>query len=234
MKDTEKAKKTGEIKSHFEDLSKRYDRVILKNIPLYDEFLDTMVDLISFEKDSVLNIMDLGCGTGNLTKRIKKDYPNARIFCIDISPKMLEVAKLKLKDCRDIKYSVKDFYDIKFENKYDVVLSSFSLHHLITDDDKKSFYQKIYNSLNKNGIFFNLDVILGSNDTLQNCYMEAWEKYLRKEYSESEVKEIIIQYYKEDSPAKLRDQIKWLEAIGFRNVDVIMKYYNFAIYGGIK
>ena len=50
----------------------------------------------------------------------------------------------------------------------------------------------------------------------------------------SSVKEIIIQYFKEDSPAKLRDQIKWLEAIGFRNVDVIMKYYNFAIYGGIK
>ena len=64
--------------------------------------------------------------------------------------------------------------------------------------------------------------------------MEAWKKYLRKGYSESEVKKIIIQYYKEDSPAKLRDQIKWLEAIGFRNVDVIMKYYNFAIYGGIK
>ena len=126
MKDAEKAKKTGEIKSHFEDISKRYDRVILKNIPLYDGFLDTMVGLIPFEKHRELNIMDLGCGTGNLTKRIKKDYPNARIFCIDISPKMLEVAKIKLKDCRDIKYSVKDFYDIKFENKYNVVLSAFS------------------------------------------------------------------------------------------------------------
>ena len=234
MKDTEKAKKTGEIKSHFEDLSKRYDRVILKNIPFYNEFLDTMVALILFEKDKELNIMDLGCGTGNLTKKIKNVYPYAKITCIDISPKMLEVGKLKLKDCRDIKYSVKNFYDIKFENKYNVVLSAFSLHHLITDEDKKSFYQKIYNSLNKNGIFFNLDVILGSNDTLQNCYIEAWKKYLRKGYSESEVKEIIIQYYKEDSPAKLRDQIKWLETIGFRNVDVIMKYYNFAIYGGIK
>jgi len=43
MKDAEKTQKTGEIKSHFEDNSKRYDRVILKNIPFYDEFLDTMV-----------------------------------------------------------------------------------------------------------------------------------------------------------------------------------------------
>ncbi len=61
--------------------------------------------------------------------------------------------------------------------------------------------------------------------------MEAWKKYLRKGYSTSEVQEIIRQYYYEDGPAKLIDQIKWLEAIGFRNVDVIRKYYNFAILG---
>jgi len=115
--------------------------------------------------------MDLGCGTGNLTKRIKKDYPNAGITCIDISPKMLEVARLKLNDYPDIEYFVNDFYDLKFKNQYVVVLSSFSLQNLITDQDKKKFYQKIYNSLNENGIFFNLDVVLGSNDHLQNYYM---------------------------------------------------------------
>ncbi len=101
-----------------------------------------MVDLIPFEKDRELNIMDLGCGTGNLTKRIKKDYPNAGITCRDISPKMLEVARLKLNDYPDIEYFVNHFYDLKFKNQYDVVLSSFSLHHLITDQDKKNFIKK--------------------------------------------------------------------------------------------
>jgi tRNA (cmo5U34)-methyltransferase len=108
------------------------------------------------------------------------------------------------------------------------------LHHLITDEDKKLFYIKIYNSLNENGIFFNLDVVLGSNAYLQEYYMKAWKKYLRKGYSKNEVEEIIKQYYYEDSPAKLMDQIKWLENIGFKNVDVVRKYYNFAIYGGTK
>ncbi len=234
MKDADKIKKTEDIKDHFEEISERYDKVILKNIPFYDEFLDTMVSVIPFETDKKLNAIDLGCGTGNLTKRIKQNYPYAKIICIDISPNMLEVAKFKLKEYQDIKYFVKDFYDLKFENQYDVVLSSFSLHHLITDEDKINFYQKIYNSLNEGSIFFNLDVVLGSNEHIQNYYMEAWKKYLRKDYSKTEVQTILKQYYYEDSPAKLTDQLKWLENIGFKSVDVIRKYFNFAIYGGIK
>lgn len=234
MKEMEKTKKTEDIKSHFEDISERYDKVILKNIPFYDEFLDALIGLIPFEKVKEIYVMDLGCGTGNLTKRIKQNYPHARIICIDISPNMIEVAKLKLKEYQDIEYLIKDFYNIKFENQYDVVLSSYSLHHLITDDDKKTFYQKIYNNLNKGGIFFNLDVVLGSNEHIQNYYMEEWKKYLREGYSKTKVQKILEQYYYEDSPAKLIDQLKWLEDIGFGKVDVIRKYFNFAIYGGIK
>jgi tRNA (cmo5U34)-methyltransferase len=44
----------------------------------------------------------------------------------------------------------------------------------------------------------------------------------------------IPKYKEEDRPAKLMDQLKWLEDIGFKSVDVIWKYYNFSVYGGIK
>ncbi|MCK5707915.1 MAG: hypothetical protein KAI43_09695 [Candidatus Aureabacteria bacterium] len=36
----------------------------------------------------------------------------------------------------------------------------------------------------------------------------------------------------EDRPAKLIDQLNWLSNIGFSDVDVILKYYNFAVFGG--
>jgi tRNA (cmo5U34)-methyltransferase len=42
------------------------------------------------------------------------------------------------------------------------------------------------------------------------------------------------QYQEEDRPAKLMDQIAWLTNLGFGDVDVIWKYYNFAVYGGRK
>jgi tRNA (cmo5U34)-methyltransferase len=30
------------------------------------------------------------------------------------------------------------------------------------------------------------------------------------------------------------DHLKWLKKVGFKDVDVIWKYYNFGVYGGIK
>jgi len=39
-------------------------------------------------------------------------------------------------------------------------------------------------------------------------------------------------YEAEDRPAPLVDQLTWLTTIGFRDVDVVWKYYNFAVYGG--
>lgn len=44
----------------------------------------------------------------------------------------------------------------------------------------------------------------------------------------------LVKYRNEDKPARLLDQIKWLEEIGFSDVDILWKYYNFAVYGGLK
>jgi len=47
-------------------------------------------------------------------------------------------------------------------------------------------------------------------------------------------KEVMPKYYDEDHPARLSDHIKWLTDIGFKDVDVIWKYYMGAVYGGVK
>ena len=58
---------------------------------------------------------------------------------------------------------------------------------------------------------------------------------MRRKISEDEIQnKWILKYYQEDYPDKLSDQIKWLEEIGFKETDVIWKYYNFAVYGGRK
>lgn len=56
-----------------------------------------------------------------------------------------------------------EFTDYKFDDTYDVVVSSLALHHLVTDEDKIDFYRKIHESLSPDGVFFNADVILGSS-----------------------------------------------------------------------
>ena len=60
---------------------------------------------------------------------------------------MIEAAKIKLKNYDDMEYLVQDFYSFDFFEKYDVIISSLVIHYLITDEDKRSFYRKIYNNL---------------------------------------------------------------------------------------
>ena len=40
--------------------------------------------------------------------------------------------------------------------------------------------------------------------------------------------------YEEDRPAVLMEQLSWLKDLGFADVDVVWKYYSFAVYGGRK
>ena len=51
--------------------------------------------------------------------------------------------------------------------------------------------------------------------------------------SESE-KKIILDRMELDNPATLNDNLKWLKNIGYRDVDVYYKYYNFCIIYGKK
>lgn len=234
MKKEEKFEKMEQIKDTFENVAKDFDDVILRLVPYYKEMIEDLLLVIPFERDKKINVIDLGCGTGTLSLKIKEFFPNAQLTCMDMTKNMLELAKIKLSEHKNIEYILENFYTFNFNKKYDLVISSFALHHLVTPEDKISFYQKIYNSLNENGCFYNLDILIGPNDEIQNYYMKKWAEFLSQNLTEEEVDKNFERYYEEDSPESTMNHLKWLEQVGFRDVDVIRKYYNFCLYGGMK
>lgn len=44
----------------------------------------------------------------------------------------------------------------------------------------------------------------------------------------------MVNYKTEDRPTSLMNHVNWLRDVGFDDVDVVWKYYNFAVYGGRK
>jgi len=152
---------------------------------------------------------------------------------LDIAENMIKMAQIKLGE--NIDYYVNDFYKFNFEQKYDVIISSLALHHLANDEDKKMFYGKIYNALTDDGVFYNADMVLGSNSHLQDLYMEKWKIFMGKNVSSDEIENKWIEQYKtEDRPASLLNHINWLKETGYKNIDVVWKYYNYCVYGGYK
>ncbi|MDR2866101.1 MAG: methyltransferase domain-containing protein [Methanomassiliicoccaceae archaeon] len=220
---------TERVKAHFEEEAKEFDEMILKIIPDYDRMIDVLISIIPFGKDRSFEMIDLGCGTGTVSKRISDSFPNIKITCVDIAENMLEMARIKVGN--NAKYIPADLNSFVFPQKYDLIVSSLALHHLETDDDKMRLYEKIFSSLNKGGMFINADVVLGSDDGLHNVYLEKWKDFMAESYSRKEIEEKwMSNYYAEDRPTKLMTHLEMLKECGFPVIDVICKNYEFAVW----
>ncbi len=223
------------VKEHFEEEAEEFDKTILKLIPLYKDMINSMISAIPYDNLDKFKVLDLGCGTGNISKAVKDIFPNSKIDCIDIAANMIEMAKIKLEDYEDIKFYQGDFSEFDFEENYDVVVSSLALHHIRTDKDKKKFYRRIYGSLRSRGIFLNSDVVLGSNENLNQLYRKKWIDFMIQNVPEKEVEEKWLpKQLEEDFPAPLTHHLKWLVETGFKSVDIVWKYYGLAVYCGTR
>lgn len=231
----DREQKMAEIRSNFSEQSKVYDARVRKIIPRYDEMLDVLVSCIGPREDQEIRAIDLGCGTGAVSKLVMEAYPETRLTCLDMTEKMMDVAKERLADHENVRYVLSDLHRFRFDGPYDVVISSLALHHIVTDRDKKIIYGRIFEALAPGGSFYNADLVSGSDDDLQHLYMERWKEYMYQSFPREEIDHVQIpRYEKEDSPAKLMDHLRWLKEAGFTSVDVVWKNYNFAVYGGRK
>ena len=108
-----------------------------------------------------------------------------------------------------------------------------ALHHIVSDEDKKAIYGRIFDALRPGGSFFNADIVLGSDDDIHEMYLTKWKDFMYRSFTRDVVdNEQMPRYREEDSPARLTDHLRWLSEVGFGTVDVLWKYYNFAVYGG--
>lgn len=224
-----------QIKQHFEEEAHKFDQIIQQLIPHYNEMLRALTTALPFDRGTPLQVLDLGCGTGTVARHILEAFPQAHVTCLDFSEKMIGMAQSKLADVIRVNYLVQDFRDYQPGIPYHAIVSSLALHHLVTDEEKKAFYQKIYQSLLPGGCFYNADVVLGASDHLQSAYLERWKEFMQRQISAEEVENVWLRKYREeDRPAPLLQQLTWLSNLGYSPVDVVWKYYNFAVYGGMK
>lgn len=99
---------------------------------------------------SNLNILDIGCGYGNMCK-ILSDRGAASVTGIDISHKMINLATKESLHYKNIKYINDDIYQFQGrENSYDLILSSLCLHYL---PETTIFLKKISSLIKNKGEF---------------------------------------------------------------------------------
>ena len=96
--------------------------------PYYDSYC-AIQDLCARElisrikNNGFCNILDIGCGTGNYTRLLKEKFPYARITAIDISDRMTQIARDKLKGS-DIAFIANDAEAVRFKERFDLISSN--------------------------------------------------------------------------------------------------------------
>ena len=74
------------------------------------------------------NVLDVGCGTGEVLSIIRKLYPTALLYGIDISEEMLKKAEEKKID--NLNLYLGDAEHLPFENaRFDILICTDSFHH---------------------------------------------------------------------------------------------------------
>ncbi len=214
----------------FNKASTDYDKYRKQAIPNMEIYYNTAIKLT--QKYENPEILDLGAGTGILTQLIHNQHPQSNITLVDLSTEMLKKAKEKFKN-KNFKYIEADYLKHDFKNKYDIIVSSLSIHHL-TDKEKQELYKKIYEMLKPNGIFINADQVRGSTEYTEQTYKKQDETHLKKQDIPEEEKEILRNRRKLDKPATLKDTLQWYEEIGYKNVDIYYKYYRYIVIAGEK
>lgn len=171
-----------------------------ENNPIREGY-EELLNWVSKNAKSSKIIVDLGCGTGNTTLSLLNFH---KVYCINISQNMLDIANDKLKNKGDILFIKDDLINfnkkIGSNKEIDTIISTYAIHHL-TQKEKHQLFEKIYESLNKGGRVIFGDLMFENKDR---------ENRMRIKYPN------LIKDFDDEFYWYIDDETKKLKEIGFQ------------------
>jgi tRNA (cmo5U34)-methyltransferase len=221
-----------DIKLKFGAVAGEYDQQRKSLIPCFDDFYSCIVKCLSYSSKHN-NILDIGAGTGLLTSFVQREFPESHYTLIDISEEMMNQSKKRFEGYSNFDYIIEDYANYKFNEKFDVVVSALSIHHL-ENADKSKLYKTIFDSLESGGVFINGDQFISRSPVIEEKIHYQWKAIIENSNLSQDQIQGAFERMKMDKPATTENNIQWIEEAGFINVDLLYKYYSFGVICGSK
>ncbi|GKH60573.1 carboxy-S-adenosyl-L-methionine synthase [Campylobacter ureolyticus] len=217
-----------------ENVASVFDDMISRSVPFYDVSSNLITQILVKYLDSQAFIIDLGCSTGALLFKLFEKNPKFRLCGVDNSKAMQEIAKNKAKAYGSkVEFIEADALTFEF-NSANAVILNYTLQ-FIRPLKRVNFIKKIYEGLEEGGIFILSEKLLYEDKKLSKNMIEIYEEYKEKNgYSKYEIAqkrqalENVLIPFSEDENKKL------LKDAGFRVIETIFKWGNFASFMAIK
>lgn len=218
--------------------------------PSRAEQMEMLAALVPARADEPFQVVELGCGGGDLAARLLERFPRARYLGLDGSAAMLETAAERLKphagrvELRPFRLEADDWL-AGIGAPVRCICSSLVVHHL-DDAGKRSLYQALWQHLEPGGALLLIDIVLPEQPHARAAAGAAWDEAVRAQSLARTGSDAVYRRFKADGwncythpdpmdrPASLFAQLKWLEAAGFRSVDCFWQRAGHALFGGFR
>ncbi|HOV13872.1 MAG TPA: malonyl-ACP O-methyltransferase BioC [Spirochaetota bacterium] len=157
------------VKENFNKYAEKYD----ENAVVQKTMADELFNNLKKYKDIFNNILEIGCGTGNLSSLLINNLKYDKIFLNDISEKMIQRTSENINDKDKVNFLNENFEDLKSNKKFELICSSATFQWFNNLD--KSF-SKIYEMLNQNGILLFSTFIEDTFSELDNSFKLTYQE----------------------------------------------------------
>ncbi len=209
---------------------------------MYDMPYEKWAEYIFNNLEKNITVLELGCGTGSLTRLLAKKYD---VCALDISEDMLNVARQKLlKEGINIRLIQGDMRAISLHKKVDaVVCACDGINYLKTSECVKQAFLSVFNNLNDGGKFIfdissknkliSYDNVLYSEDSDEATYI--WRNKVEDDLLTMDITFFVPQdeetyvRFDETHVQRMHTQeeiISWLKETGFTLISVTDDYSN--------
>ncbi len=216
--------------------------------PLRHKMIGIALDVLPFPRAASLKVLDLGVGTGAFALQFLERFPSSALVAIDGSSSMLELAKARLLEySQRVEFVMSDFRTIPaallHPDSYDVVISSYALHHLDADE-KGSVLTSVVAAIRPGGWFLNADLVVAESPDIEERIQQIRvagvtqraSKNDRRFSSPAATRQHLdeLEEAEQDQPQTLSDDIRVIRESGIENAEVIWKEFREAVIAGWK
>ena len=215
----------------------RYEDLVRRVVPDYGEQELLMAGLLGEAMPPTgsgrFRILELGAGTGTLSRFLLETFPRAELTALDVLPVMLDACAKALApfaNRADLRRA--DFGTAELGSGYHAAVSRLAIHHL-RDEDKRSLFERLAEALLPGGVFAMSDLIAGPTEADTEAMLGEWRRYmLARGDDPAEWARWLVG--EDDLPSPAQRQVEWLLEAGFADAHIVWQRANFAILRAAK
>jgi tRNA (cmo5U34)-methyltransferase len=226
--------KTTLSRKHFNVMAEQYDTLFVPRLGGYEALHNVILAMLPAPPERAMRVLELGAGTGNLTRKVLERLPQSQVVGYDLSPGMLAQARSKLAPlAHRVQLVEADISQTAFAGPFDAVVSAIAVHH-VPPRAKPPLFRRLYEALRPGAA-----LIIGDTFRAATPELEAAYRRLRAaEPSDNSVDAAAYEAYRQQagpaggSSTQLHDYLRWLRQAGFVSVDCVWKYFSLAVVYG--